>query len=67
VINYKKGLFLNEKLVRVNPLLFLYKTLYAMLKKPTTQIAHLVFADTQTIKKPKELFFATARQKKKKI
>jgi hypothetical protein len=68
VINYKKGLFLNEKLVRVNPLLFLYKTLYAMLKKPTAQIAHLVFADTQAnAEKPKELFFANARQKKKKI
>jgi hypothetical protein len=32
--------------------------LYAMLKKPTAQIAHLVFADTQAnAEKPKELFF----------
>lgn len=38
--------------------------LYAMLKKPTAQIAHLVFADTQAnAEKPKELFFANARQK----
>ena len=31
--------------------------------KPTAQIAHLVFADTQNAnpKKPKELFFANAR------
>tara|TARA_B100000508_G_C11427716_1_gene261752 strand:- start:230 stop:349 length:120 start_codon:yes stop_codon:yes gene_type:complete len=29
-----------------------------MLKKPTAQIAHLVFADTQAnAEKPKELFF----------
>ena len=35
-----------------------------MLKKPTAQIAHLVFADTQAnAEKPKELFFANARQK----
>jgi hypothetical protein len=44
-----------------NPALRIFEPLYAMLKKPTTQIAHLVFADTQTIKKPKELFFATAQ------
>ncbi len=39
--------------------------LYAMRKKePTAQIAHLVFADTQAnAEKPKELFFANARQK----
>ena len=38
--------------------------LYAMLKKPTAQIAHLVFADTRAnAEKPKELFFANARQK----
>jgi len=29
-------------------------------KKPTAQTAHLVFADTQANKKPKELFFANA-------
>jgi len=35
-----------------------------MLKKPTAQIAHLVFADTKAYaEKPKELFFANARQK----
>jgi len=34
-----------------------------MLKKPTAQIAHLVFAYTQgNAQKPKELFFANARQ-----
>ena len=34
------------------------KPLYAMLKKPTAQIAHLVFADTQAnTEKLKELFF----------
>ena len=39
--------------------------LYAMLKKPTAQIAHLVFADTQAnAEKPKELLFAHARQNK---
>jgi hypothetical protein len=32
-----------------------------MLKKPTAQIAHLVFANTQAnTEKPKELFFAIA-------
>ncbi len=32
--------------------------LYAMLKKPTAQIAHLVFADTQAnVENPKELFY----------
>jgi len=32
-----------------------------MLKKPTAQIAHLVFADTQpSTEKPKELFFVNA-------
>ena len=37
------------------------QTLYAMLKKPTAQIAHLIFADTQAnAEKPKELFFADA-------
>jgi len=39
--------------------------LYAMLKKPTAQIAHLVFADTQaTAKKPKEFALSkpTTRQ-----
>ena len=37
-----------------------------MLKKPTAQIAHLVFADTQAnAEKPKELFFANAQQKNK--
>jgi len=37
------------------------KVLYAMLKGPTAQIAHLVFADTQAVtEKPKELFFANA-------
>jgi len=37
------------------------RTLYAMLKKPTAQIAHLVFAYTQAkAEKPKELFFANA-------
>lgn len=35
-----------------------------MLKKPTAQIAHLVFADKQAnAEKPKELFFANARLK----
>lgn len=34
-----------------------------ILKKPTAQTAHLVFADTKThAKKPKELFFANARR-----
>jgi hypothetical protein len=43
-------------------------TLYAMLKKPTAQIAHLVFADTQAnAEKPKELFFANARQKRRRL
>jgi len=39
--------------------------LYAILKKPTAQTVHLVFADTQSqrLKKPKELFFANAQQK----
>jgi hypothetical protein len=33
-----------------------------MLKKPTAQTAHLVFADTRAkAEKPKELFFANAR------
>jgi len=33
-----------------------------MLKKPTAQIAHLFFADTQAnAEKPKELFFANAQ------
>jgi hypothetical protein len=37
---------------------FIPQPLYAMLKKPTAQIAHLVFADTQAnAEKPKELFF----------
>ena len=37
------------------------RDLYAMLKKPTAQIAHLVFADTKAnAEKPKELFFANA-------
>lgn len=32
-------------------------------KEPITQIAHLVFADTQAnAKKPKKLFFANAHQ-----
>ena len=35
------------------------KTLYAMQKKSTAQIAHLVFAETQAnAEKSKELFFA---------
>lgn len=35
-----------------------------MLKKPTAQIAHLVFANTQAnAKKPKELFLPTLRKK----
>jgi hypothetical protein len=34
-----------------------------MLKKPTAQTAHLVFADTKAnAEKPKELFFANARR-----
>ena len=34
-----------------------------MLKKPTAQIAHLVFVDTQAnAEKPKELFFANAEK-----
>jgi hypothetical protein len=38
-----------------------------MLKKPTAQIAHLVFADIQAnAKKPKELFFANFRIKNNK-
>ncbi|MFD0836697.1 hypothetical protein ACFQ0I_13040 [Mariniflexile aquimaris] len=38
-------------------------TFYAMLKKPTAQIAHLVFADTQAnAEKPNELFFANANK-----
>ncbi len=36
-----------------------------MLKKPTAQIAHLVFADTQAnAEKPKELFLPTLTNKK---
>jgi hypothetical protein len=35
-------------------------------KKPSAQIAHLVFADTKAhAEKPKELFFANARLKEK--
>jgi hypothetical protein len=38
----------------------------AQCKKPTAQTAHLVFADTRAnAEKPKELFFANARQKQK--
>jgi len=34
------------------------RTLYAMQKKATAQIAHLVFSDTKAnAKKPKELFY----------
>ncbi len=35
-----------------------------MLKKPTAQIAHLVFANTQNVnlKKPKGLFFANSKK-----
>lgn len=39
------------------------KPLYAMLKKPTAQIAHLVSANTQAkAEKPKKLFFANANK-----
>jgi len=35
------------------------RELYAMLKKPTAQIAHFFFAETQAnAEKPKELFFS---------
>jgi hypothetical protein len=41
----------------------LAEPLYAMLKKPTAQIAHLVFANTLAqAEKPKELFFANANK-----
>jgi len=40
--------------------------LYAMRKRATAQIAHLVFADTQAnAEKPKELFFANAETEMK--
>jgi len=42
----------------LNPALRIPPPLYAMLKKPTAQIAHLVFADTQaTAKKTKRAIF----------
>jgi hypothetical protein len=42
--------------------------LYAMLKKPTAQIAHLVFADTQAnAEKTKRAIFCQRSTKKKKI
>jgi len=45
----------------------LHQPLYAMLKKPTAQIAHLVFAAIQAnAEKPKELFFANFRIKNNK-
>jgi hypothetical protein len=61
---------LGGKLIALNFLIpydTIHSPLYAMLKKPTAQIAHLVFANTQAnAKKPKELFFANARRTKTK-
>jgi hypothetical protein len=40
------------------------QTVIAQCKKPTAQMAHLVFADTlANAQKPKEPFFSNARQK----
>ena len=62
VCEYRKGLCLTEKLVRENPLLFLYETVIAQCKKPTRKW-HIWFFPTQkpTLKKPKEPFFANAQ------
>jgi hypothetical protein len=51
-----KQLFLARRFTGINTREYT-QTLYAMLKKPTTQIAHLFFADTQAkAEKTKELF-----------
>jgi hypothetical protein len=56
-----------EKLPFQSSALHLHQPLNAMLKKPTAQIAHLVFADIQAnAEKPKELFFAIFRIKNNK-
>jgi hypothetical protein len=54
---------LNRRERARNPQLLIAETVTTHTKKPTAQMAHLVFADTQAKpKKPKEPFFSIARQ-----